>query len=58
MCRVSIVAFELEYVAGNSNGRVRVVTSRDADVYMFLACSRLCIATHGVVRKLFCGIAF
>lgn len=34
MCRVSIVAFELEYVAGNSNGRVRVVTSRDADVCM------------------------
>ena len=53
MCRVSIVAFELEYVAGNSNGRVRVVTSRDADVCMFLACSRL-----GVVRNLFCGIAF
>ena len=52
------MAFELDYVAGNSNGRVRVVTSRDADVCMFLARSRLCIATHGVVRNLFCGIAF
>ena len=58
MCRVFIVVFGLEYQVGNTDGRVRVIESRDADRCRSLVRSRFVIATHDVVRGICCGFAF